>query len=261
MNQGYIIGDNSGLRVTDEYIEKFKQLKIIPPGITDEDLNKELQNDLISVWTAYEKELSKIDLAIKTTLNKALQSKLNNDAEAFLNSETSIYKALPKKPLFNFILNVYNIYLRYWINEFSHETYKRQLRSAIKAFGINCHSENINFNSKIVKFHRHPEILHKQFCSERYDILCDKNLLDKLLQGENNPYLKFLNDSIDYLKEIRIADPPIMTKLNKKDNSLDIPLHSTPRFRHKVRHHSEARYATIPGERLPVIPRQSTPLC
>ena len=42
---------------------------------------------------------------------------------------------------------------------------------------------------------------------------------------------------------------------------MDIPLHSTPRFRHKVRQHSDAKYATIPRERLPLIPRQSTPLC
>jgi hypothetical protein len=219
MNQGYIKGDNSGLRVTDEYIEKFKQLKTIPPGITEEEINIDLQSFLGEAWTAFTNELLKdASLSLKTALKNGLQGKLSNNLLDYIDNELSFSKLFPEKALINFKLNIYNIYLKKLINEFSDEDLKKELREANLALVANSHSENLDFIRKVVERSSQPEKLRQDFNTTRYRLEYDSNMIDKLDRGENNRYLKFLSVSIKYIDDILKYQPNVSTQ-SKDDNS------------------------------------------
>lgn len=102
------------------------------------------------------------------------------------------------------------------INEFSNDqSFIRELCDEKTAFYIKVNEKGIHKMASLVEINNNSEEILQTFNTILFKSKTNKNLLAKISEGENNAYLKFLYDSIEYLKNKSLKD----NKINRRTDN------------------------------------------
>jgi hypothetical protein len=199
-NERYL---SSNLTITEEYLEKFKKIYVLPGGKSDKDFRLMMQSTLTKFLTFNFIEIDKL-------LNHTFKNESRFSAQALFNY----------KPFHEYYLNNLNNYLKLLINEISGiDSYTKEFNNQTASCLINCISGSIeDLVSNTINYDK-PEDLLRSYSTIQLKLKSNKKLLSKLENGHHNDYLSFLSHSIEYLNNIALVSlkeriDPLLIKSN-----------------------------------------------
>lgn len=182
---------SSSLFISDVYIDKFKIVKIIPEGVSDETIREDLQNEFLSCWIPFRQKLISLHYSIIDSAETYFKIKLPN---------SSFEEFIPKNILEDLAFNLFNDYLKLRLNELSFKEWEKENHNSLLAYTINYRSVHLDAFKRQVSSKVDLENLWDGLILDRFEMKVNKGLRGKLSLAVYTSYSEFVDAAIEFLQ-------------------------------------------------------------